>query len=246
MNKEEKKEILIIEDSNAINILLKQFLERLDYKKIHTCEDGESGIVKFQELVGAKNIPTVLLDYNLPDMNAFSVITQLLTIHPDTKVIIETASEKTEEGIKKTIAYGAHHYLQTDSNLFGVMAARLAGVAVVVTSEHGENPWKGPFHRWLERHVISPLADARFCVSPRILAIRRDVEGVPAWKLRLTVNGTLLPAIKVRQTMSSVPIIGAVGRLIPAKDYPGTRSRPLPASVFCRNSLEGRHFTTRR
>ena len=112
MNSEEKKEILIIEDSNAINILLTQFLERLDYKKIHTCENGESGIVKFKELVGAKNIPTVLLDYNLPDMNAFSVITQLLTIHPATKVIIETASEKTEEGIKKTIAYGAHHYLQ--------------------------------------------------------------------------------------------------------------------------------------
>ncbi len=108
-----------------------------------------------------------------------------------------------------------------ESNLFGAMAARLAVVAVVVTSEHGENPWKGPFHRWLERHVISPLTVARFCVSPRILAIRRDVEGVPASKLRLTVNGTLLPPIKVRESPNPVPVIGAVGRFISAKDYPG-------------------------
>ncbi len=107
----QKKDVLIIEDSNAVIILLRQFLERLDYQKIHACEDGKSGIIKFKELVKTNNIPIVLLDYNLPDMNAFSVITQLLTIHPETKVVIETASEKSEEGIKKMIAYGAHHYL---------------------------------------------------------------------------------------------------------------------------------------
>jgi glycosyltransferase involved in cell wall biosynthesis len=100
------------------------------------------------------------------------------------------------------------------------MAAKLAGVPVVVTSEHGENPWKKPYHRWLERHVISPLVDLRFCVSPRILEIRRDVDGIPVSKLRLTVNGTVLPTLEVRQHTGSIPVVGAVGRLIPAKDYP--------------------------
>jgi len=100
----DKKDILIIEDSPAVGILLREYLERLDYHKIHTCGDGDSGIKKFKELVKPNNLPIVFLDYNLPDMNAFSVITQLLYIRPETKVIIETVSERSEEGIITTNA----------------------------------------------------------------------------------------------------------------------------------------------
>lgn len=106
------------------------------------------------------------------------------------------------------------------SNLYGVVAARLAGVPVVVTSEHGENPWKGPRQRWLERRVISPLADARFCLSPQILAIRRDSDRIPAAKLQLAINGTFVPPARRREAANRVPLVGAVGRFIPAKDYP--------------------------
>jgi glycosyltransferase involved in cell wall biosynthesis len=106
------------------------------------------------------------------------------------------------------------------SNLYGCLAAALAGVPVVVTSEHGENPWKRSYQRWIERHVISAIADARFCVSPRILEIRRDRDGVPGSKLKLMVNGTVLPAAGTSGSANPVPVIGAVGRFIPAKDYP--------------------------
>jgi glycosyltransferase involved in cell wall biosynthesis len=112
------------------------------------------------------------------------------------------------------------HAHMFDSNLYGALAAKLAGVPVVVTSEHGENPWKGPLHRWLERRVISPLVDVRFCVSPQILALRRDADGVPASKLRLMVNGTLVSSRPVRRSPNPVLLIGAVGRFITAKDYP--------------------------
>ena len=112
-----------------------------------------------------------------------------------------------------------HTHMYTAS-LYGVIAARLAGVPVVVTSEHGENPWKTGRQRWLERRVISPLADARFCVSPQILARRRDVDGVPAGKLHLMVNGTPLPELAVPERGDTTPVIGAVGRCIPAKDFP--------------------------
>jgi len=106
------------------------------------------------------------------------------------------------------------------SNLYGTVAARLAGIPVVVTTEHGENPWKRPYQWWLERNVISPIADVRFCVSPQILAIRRDVDGIPATKLRLVVNGTLVPPISSQRAPNRLPVIGAVGRFIPAKDFP--------------------------
>lgn len=106
------------------------------------------------------------------------------------------------------------------ASLYGGMAARLAGVPAVVTSEHGENPWKNPAHRWFERRVISPLADARFCVSPRILELRRELDGVPPGKLHLAINGTVVPPWPGSRPRNAVPLIGAVGRFIPAKDYP--------------------------
>lgn len=122
--------------------------------------------------------------------------------------------------LKKNRVTVVHTHMYT-SNLYGTIAARLAGVPVVVTTEHGENPWKGPYQRWLERNVISRLADQRFCVSPQILAIRKDVDGVPAGKLRLTINGTVVQPERVCEESASVPVVGAVGRFIPAKDYPG-------------------------
>jgi glycosyltransferase involved in cell wall biosynthesis len=107
-----------------------------------------------------------------------------------------------------------------DACLYASMAARLAKIPVVVTTEHGENPWKNALHRWLERHLISPLVDLRFCVSPQILTIRRDIDGVPESKLRLTVNGTVIPPSRPKRVANSVPVIGTLGRFIPAKDYP--------------------------
>jgi glycosyltransferase involved in cell wall biosynthesis len=111
------------------------------------------------------------------------------------------------------------HTHMFESNLYGTVAARLAGVPVVVTTEHGENPWKGGLARWAERRVISPLADRRYCVSRRILELRRNVDGVPAGILRLINNGTVLPCLKKPQTKNAVPVIGTVGRFVPAKDY---------------------------
>lgn len=107
----EEKEVLIIEDSPAVGILLKDFLSKLGFKKIHHCQNGKTGIETFKEIITTGMVPLVFLDYNLPDMNAFSIMTQLLNMRPDVKVIIETAREKTEDTIKDVIAQGAYQYL---------------------------------------------------------------------------------------------------------------------------------------
>lgn len=105
------------------------------------------------------------------------------------------------------------------SNLYGSIAARLANVPVIFTSEHGENPWKKDHHRWLERRVISPNVYLRYCVSSRILSIRRDADGIPATKLELAANGTPLPEL-TEKTPNELPVVGSVGRFVAAKDYP--------------------------
>ncbi len=102
---------LIIEDSPAVTLLIKEYLENLGIKEIKTFENGKKGIIEFNKLVKKKTAPIVFLDYNLPDMNGFSVMTQLIKVKPDAKVIIETALERNEQSIKDLIAQGAYDYL---------------------------------------------------------------------------------------------------------------------------------------
>ena len=105
------RDFLIIEDSPAVSLLLKEFLTKLGITKFHFCSFGKSGIEIFKELVELDSIPIILLDYNLPDMNAFSVMTQMVNIRPDIKVILETALDKDDQKIKDVIAQGAYQYL---------------------------------------------------------------------------------------------------------------------------------------
>lgn len=107
----EEKDVLIIEDSPAVGIILREFLTKLGLKKIRHCQNGKTGIEMFREMVESGSVPLVFLDYNLPDMTAYSIMSQMLSIRPDVKVVIETAREKSEEQIKDVIAQGAYQYL---------------------------------------------------------------------------------------------------------------------------------------
>jgi glycosyltransferase involved in cell wall biosynthesis len=106
------------------------------------------------------------------------------------------------------------------ANLYGVVAARMAGIRAVFTAEHGENRWKNGFHRMLERRVISPLCIRRFCVSPKILERRRTLDRVPADKLVLLPNGTDIPREgKSWPEKRSDFLVGSIGRFVSQKDF---------------------------
>ncbi|MGQ0591673.1 MAG: glycosyltransferase [Gammaproteobacteria bacterium] len=105
------------------------------------------------------------------------------------------------------------------ANVYGVLAATLAAVPAIVTCEHGRNPWKRRWHYAIERHIVSPLANRRVCVSPDILRVRRDVDGVPASKLLYIPNGTEMGTPVVSEPAGCYTF-GTVGRLVEAKDYP--------------------------
>lgn len=108
----EKNDILIVEDSPAVGMLLKNYLEKLGYERIHTCDTGEAAISTFADLISQGKQPVVLLDYMLPDMDARSVLTQMLEVKPDVRVILETATEKDDAGIKELIRLGVYQYLE--------------------------------------------------------------------------------------------------------------------------------------
>ena len=105
------------------------------------------------------------------------------------------------------------------ANLYGTLAAHIAGVPVIVTTEHGENRWKSAHHHWLERQVISRIADKRFCVSQKILDRRRNVDGIPPAQLELMANGTVVPEVRVSDRHGAEPVIGSIGRFVKQKDF---------------------------
>jgi len=104
--------ILIIEDSQAIVMQMKEYLNALGYYDIQTASAGKEGMQLFEDLVKANTFPIVFLDYNLPDVDANVVLPHILQIKPETKIIIATALEKGEQEVKDVIMHGAYLYLQ--------------------------------------------------------------------------------------------------------------------------------------
>ena len=143
----QKSDVLIIEDSVAVCVLISEFLKKLGYQNVYYYNTGQDGIDKFEELVKAGRVPIVLLDFNLPDINGDNVIVEIFRIRPDAKVIIETANEKDDTGIKNTISSGAHQYLQKPirfesiKNIMNVLEEEnkiLSGTTEINTEEMSE------------------------------------------------------------------------------------------------------------
>lgn len=108
-----KVPVLIIEDSPAIGMLLTEFMKKLGYDEVHTTTTGEAGVAVFNTIIhDTESSPLIFLDYNLPDTTANSVMSQILTLKPYTKIIIETANSKDDEKIREVIGLGAYDYVQ--------------------------------------------------------------------------------------------------------------------------------------
>lgn len=114
-----------------------------------------------------------------------------------------------------------------------VFAARLAGVPVVIHSEHGyegESFSQTPLrHRWMRRLACS-VADAFFTVSRELRDFHAAQAGVRPSRIRVLHNGVDSqifapnPAARarIRKAYGIAPedfVVGAVGRMVRIKDY---------------------------
>lgn len=120
----------------------------------------------------------------------------------------------------------AHMY---EAALWGRLAGKLAGVPVLIATEHGPELWKTRRHlvmdRWLNRWTSRHIAVARQGMEIRI---RR--ERVPADRIVLIPNGVTVPNVprdpeqaRLARTAfglaADTPVIGSVGRLVVEKGY---------------------------
>ena len=109
---EKKNDILIIEDSLATSILIRDFLQKMGYTDFLICNTGQAGIKIFSELVRAGKVPITLLDFHLPDMDAIEIMEYIFDIKPDAKIILETEDTNTEENVKIALRGGVYQYIQ--------------------------------------------------------------------------------------------------------------------------------------
>jgi glycosyltransferase involved in cell wall biosynthesis len=129
------------------------------------------------------------------------------------------------------------------ADLPGRIAGRLAGIPVVVTTEHGRNTWK-PWHYLVAERALNHITDMKICVSKDILEIRRRREGTPACKLVHIPNGVDVSRFRHAPADrdglmnefgwgASDPLVISVGRLEAEKNY--------PVLVRAMSAIAGRH-----
>ncbi|HEY9202183.1 MAG TPA: glycosyltransferase [Gammaproteobacteria bacterium] len=97
--------------------------------------------------------------------------------------------------------------------------ARIAGVRVVVTSEHGKNPWKKWYHHLAEKYLVNPFVNKRVAVSEDIRQIRIHNDGVKPSNIIVMPN-SVNTNVKLSDNAHEIVNIGTLGRLVDAKDFP--------------------------
>lgn len=109
---EERRTIVVVDDSPAITLRLKSYLERLGYDDIRTAGDGKSALALITKLIDDSQNPVILLDMEMPGMTGDSVAKKLLEKKPDLSIILITADEKSEPRVRKTIGFGSTAFIQ--------------------------------------------------------------------------------------------------------------------------------------
>jgi CheY-like chemotaxis protein len=107
--------ILIIDDQQEVRAVLRRILERAGRYAVAEV----SGASEALEVLGTQPPDAVLLDISMPRMSGISLITQVLTRTPGTKILVLSSHEDMEEEI---LAMGAHAFLPKTTPQKSVLA----------------------------------------------------------------------------------------------------------------------------
>ncbi len=113
-----------------------------------------------------------------------------------------------------------HTHLYGVADVWGRLAARIAGVPVIISTEHNVNPDHGAIKRLVKR-ALAPITTAFVAVSNEVKTYMTVAEHLPAAKIHVILNGIDMSRIRVRpvRTARDVPQILTVGRLVPQKGH---------------------------
>jgi sugar transferase (PEP-CTERM/EpsH1 system associated) len=112
------------------------------------------------------------------------------------------------------------HTHNPQAHLHGAIAARLARVPAVVHTKHGREYMERPVLAWASR-LASRWTSRFVAVSVDAASVAREIEGVPAARVRVIHNGIDTGLFPVRAPRAALAPRRAVtvGRLSPIKDH---------------------------
>ena len=115
------------------------------------------------------------------------------------------------------------HTRNAEPFFYGIAAARLAGVPVVIHSEHGRTFPEKPLRARMQRLLLSG-ANAAFSVSERLKQDLVRELGVSPARFEVIHNGVDVERFRSARSTGerrcADVVIGSVGRLAPVKNYP--------------------------
>ena len=81
--------IMIADDSEAIRLVLKDILEIGNHEIVSEAADGQETVNKFSEV----KPDALLLDLAMPKKDGLEVVKEIMSKHPNAKIILITASD---------------------------------------------------------------------------------------------------------------------------------------------------------
>ncbi len=103
------KNILIVDDSPIVQGQLVQMLEEGGHTIIDKAADGDSAILKYK--ANKDKIDLVTLDITIPGKDGIQVLTEIMEMNPDARVVMISAMGK-DNVIKDCMKIGAKNFIQ--------------------------------------------------------------------------------------------------------------------------------------
>lgn len=99
---------LVVDDSSAMRAILKMIVKKQGFEVVEAC-DGEEALRVLQD---AGPVDLGLVDWNMPKMNGFELVTAVRGMHQYDKMRLVMITTETDiEDVSKALAAGADEYI---------------------------------------------------------------------------------------------------------------------------------------
>lgn len=101
-----KKKIMVVDDSRMLLLQLQKILEDSEYEIVAYCQDGESAIAKYEEVMP----DLVTMDIIMPGMDGLEAARVIMEAHPEAKIVM-LSSLVYDDTIDEAKAVGAKAFI---------------------------------------------------------------------------------------------------------------------------------------
>lgn len=100
------KRLMVVDDSRVVELQMKKMLENSDYEIVSYCQDGESAIEQYSEVLP----DLVTMDIIMPGMDGLETARAILEDHPDARIIM-VSSLAYDDTIEEAKSIGAKTFI---------------------------------------------------------------------------------------------------------------------------------------